>query len=166
MKTMILKALAFAGVAAAGTLTSAPAFAQSATGDATVTVLQALSVTKTADLNFGKITASNTASTVAVAQDGTRTCGTGLTCYGTTTAGAFNVLGSAGESVSVVLDNPTITLANGASDTMSVALTASASSLTLTGGAGSFRVAGVLNVGAFQAQGTYTGQYSVSVNYQ
>jgi len=46
------------------------------------------------------------------------------------------------------------------------ALSTSTSALTLTGGVGSFNVAGTLSVGANQAAGTYTGQYNVSVNYQ
>ncbi|MBX9797100.1 DUF4402 domain-containing protein [Sphingomonas sp.] len=165
MKSFVAKALGVAGVVAGGALFAVPAQAQSATGDATVRILQAITVTKAADLNFGKVLPSGAASTVAIAADGSRTCGAGLSCFGTTTAGAFNVTGSAGETVSVAIDNPTITLSNGA-QSMTVALTASTNSLQLVGGNGSFRVAGTLNVGANQAAGTYNGQYSVSVSYQ
>ena len=157
------KLLGVAGVLAAGLVV--PAHAETAQGDATVKILQAITVTKAADLNFGNVVASASAATVAVGEDGTRTCGTGLNCYGTTTAGAFNVTGAAGETVSVGIDTPSIQLSNG-TQSMAVALTTATSSLTLAGGTGSFRVAGSLSVGANQAAGTYTGQYNVSVNYQ
>lgn len=162
MKTN-LKLLGVAGLMAAGV--AVPAHAETARGDATVKILQAITVSKTADLNFGNVVPSAAAATVAVGEDGTRTCGTGLSCYGTTTSGAFNVTGTAGETVSVGIDNATIQLSNG-TQSMAVALSTSTSSLTLAGGTGSFRVGGTLSVGANQAAGTYTGQYNVSVNYQ
>lgn len=162
MKTNF-KLLGLAGVLAA--VVAVPAQAETAQGDATVKILQAITVTKAADLNFGNVVPSASAATVSVGEDGTRSCGTGLNCYGTSTAGAFNVTGTAGETVSVGIDTPTIQLSNG-SQSMSVALSTATSSLTLAGGTGSFRVAGALSVGANQAAGTYTGQYNVSVNYQ
>ncbi|MBX9816197.1 MAG: DUF4402 domain-containing protein [Sphingomonas sp.] len=162
MKTN-LKLLGLAGVLAA--VVAVPAQAETAQGDATVKILQAITVTKAADLNFGNVVPSASAATVSVGEDGTRNCGAGLNCYGTTTAGAFNVTGAAGETVSVGIDTPTIQLSNG-SQSMSVALSTATSALTLAGGTGSFRVAGALSVGANQAAGTYTGQYNVSVNYQ
>lgn len=146
---------------------SEPAYAASATGGATVKILQAITVTKSSDLDFGKIVPSASASTVAIAEDSTRTCGAGLSCYGTTAAGAFDITGSAGESVTVAIDNPNITLSDGGSNSMAVALNTTTTGLTLSGaGAGSFKVAGTLNVGANQAAGVYSGQYSVSVSYQ
>lgn len=163
MKTNFVKLLGVAGVVVAGI--AAPAHAETAQGDATVKILSAITVTKAADLNFGNVVSSNAAATVSVGEDGTRTCGTGLNCYGTTTAGAFSVAGAAGETVSVGIDTPTIQLSNG-TQSMAVALSTSTSALTLTGGVGSFNVAGTLSVGANQAAGTYTGQYNVSVNYQ
>ncbi|MBB3981709.1 hypothetical protein GGR44_001356 [Sphingobium fontiphilum] len=166
MNKLIVKGLGLAGMVSAAGMITAPAHATSATGDATVKILQAITVAKSSDLNFGKVLASSTASTVAIAESGTRTCGSGLSCYGTTTAGAFNVTGSTGETVSVAIDNPTITLSDGGANAMTVALNTSTSSMTLAGGTGSFKIAGTLNVGANQAAGTYAGQYSVSVNYQ
>lgn len=143
------------------------AHAASATGTATVRILQAITVTKTSDLNFGKVVAASQAATVSIGESGARTCGTGLTCYGATTAGAFGVTGSAGETVSVSIDNPSIQLTNGGgAPGMTVALTTSTPSLVLSGGGGSFKIAGTLTVGANQPGGVYSGYYSVSVNYQ
>jgi len=143
-----------------------PAFAASGNGTTSVKILRAITVTKTADLYFGKILPSATASTVAVAESGARTCGAGLGCYGTPTSGAFSVVGTSGEVVSVSLDSATATLSDGASHSMTVNLATTTAALTLAGGTGTFKIAGTLNVGANQVDGTYTGQYSVSVNYQ
>lgn len=164
MALNLLKALGAATLATAA-FAASPSSAQSATGDASVQILQALTVTKTADLDFGKVLPSGSAATVAIAENGSRTCGTGLSCFGATSASAFNVTGSAGEVVSVSIDTPTITLSDGGSNSMSVALATSTSSLSLGRGAGSFNVGGTLSVGANQAAGRYAGQFTVSVNY-
>ena len=164
MRNMSVKAV-LASVLAFGPLAISPALAASGTGDATVKILSALAVSKATDLNFGKVVAAATGSTVAVGEDGARICGASLTCYGTTSAGMFNIAGSDGETVSVSIDNGTVTLSDGASHIMSAAVSTTTSSVVLTGGAGSFKVSGQLTVGANQVGGTYAGQYNVSVNY-
>lgn len=163
VRALGLTAMLFAGAA----LSSAPAHAASATGDATVKILRAITVTKASDLDFGKIVPSAAAATVAIAEDNSRLCGSGLSCFGTTTAGAFDVTGTANETVSVAIDNPSIMLSDGGANSMAVALATTTSAMTLSGtGAGSFKIAGTLNVGANQVAGTYSGQYAVSVSYQ
>lgn len=159
-------ALGLAGALTAALAATAPAHAQSATGDVSVRVLQAITVTKSSDLSFGKVLPASAPSTVAIAEDGTRTCGTGLKCFGTTTSGGFNVTASTGETVSVSIDTPSITLSNGGSQTMGVTLNSSTRTMSLPSGSGSFRVGGTLSVGANQAAGNYSGQYTVSVAYQ
>lgn len=167
-KIMILLSKKTIGAVAAilATAIVSPAYAASGNGTASVKILRAITVTKSSDLYFGKILPSASAATVAVAESGARTCGAGLGCYDTATSGGFHVVGTTGEVVSVSLDSATATLSDGASHSMTVNLATSTTALTLTGGAGDFKVAGTLNVGASQADGTYTGQYSVSVNYQ
>lgn len=155
--------LGLAGVMVFGVAT--PAAAQTATGDVTVRVLQAITVSKTADLNFGRVVAGTAAGSVVVAEDGTRTCPAALKCLGTTTSGAFAVTGTAGETVTVAIDTPSIQLTSG-TNKMAVALTTTTKTLTLATAGNAFRVAGSLAVGANQAAGTYTGQFTVSVNYQ
>lgn len=161
-----LRALGLAVALAGGVALAAPAEAQSATGGVSVRILQAITVTKTFDLNFGRVVAGTTSGTVAIAEDGTRTCAAALRCLGGTSAGAFAVTGTAGEVVTVSVDTPSITLTNGAGATMAVTLASTTRTLTLTGGNGSFRVSGTLTVGARQTGGDYTGQFTVSVNYQ
>ncbi len=148
--------------------TTSPAYAQRTTGNGTasVKILRSITVTKSTDLYFGKIVPSTAASTVTIAESGARTCGSGLSCYDTATSGSFVVNGTSGEVVSVALDSNTTTLSDGGSNAMTVNLATSTTVLPLTGGTGNFKVGGTLNVGANQKDGSYTGQYSVSVNYQ
>ncbi len=152
---------------AACLLCAAPAAAETVTGTATVRILQAITVAKTGDLNFGKVISAANAGAVGVALDGSRTCGTGLTCFGTTSAGNFVVTGSPGETVTLALDSGIALLTNGYGQSMNVALALSTAAISLPStGSGSFTVGGTLSVGANQQAGTYAGRYSISVNYQ
>ncbi|MBB3981710.1 hypothetical protein GGR44_001357 [Sphingobium fontiphilum] len=135
-------------------------------GEATVQILRSVAVTKTANLNFGALFASARASTVRVRTNGARVCGPGLNCLGTASAGAFAIAGIPGESVSVSIDDPTVTLSDGASHAMPVTLSVSARHLTLAGGNATVRIGGLLKVAANQPAGVYSGQYSISVHYQ
>mgnify|MGYP001596486045 CR=1 FL=1 len=81
----------------------------------------------------GKIVPSAAAATVAIAEDNSRVCGSGLSCFGTTTAGAFAVVGAANETVTVAIDNPSITLTDGGSNSMAVLLATTTSAMTLSG---------------------------------
>lgn len=164
MLVSIRAAVAMAA-ALAGLWPAAGAWAQSATGTASVRIVQALSVAKTSDLDFGRIVTGGSAGTVTIAADGSRACGGGLQCLGAVSAGGFTITGAAGETVAVAIDSPNIQLSNG-TDTMAVALQPSVQSLVLAEGKGQLRIAGILSVGANQPPGVYSGQYSVSVNYQ
>ncbi len=166
MKISAAKVLGVAGVIAFGAISAMPANAASANGDATVKVMSALAVSKTSDLNFGRVVPGTGTETLSVGADNSVVCGGTLTCFGTKTPGAFGVTGAAGETVTVQIANSAITLSNGV-QTMPVSLSTPANTLTLNvDGVGNFKVGGVLTVASNQAAGTYTGQYSVSVNYQ
>ena len=90
----------------------------------------------------------------------------GLTCTGTVSAANFNITGTVA-SVVTISSPATTTLTSGA-NTMSVSLVRSASTLTLAAGAvnGAFTVGGSLGLAANQADGAYTGTFSVTVDYQ
>lgn len=140
--------------------------AQAATGSASAaaTILSPITITKTSDLDFGKIVAGASASNVTLTAAGSFTCGSGLTCSGTHNAAAFNVAGTSGELVTVASDT-SVTLTSGA-NSMTASLAPNATSLTLVGGAAAFNVGGVLSVGGNQAAGAYAGSFNVTVNYQ
>ncbi|TPG56490.1 DUF4402 domain-containing protein [Sphingomonas glacialis] len=133
---------------------------------ASVQILRPVAVTKTADLMFGTVLPATSTATVAIRQDGVRTCGSPLRCYGTPSAGRFHVVGVSGQIVCISLATTRVTLTDGAAHTMTANLSLSTSSLALAGGSGDFGIAGVLSVKANQAEGAYAGQYVVSVDYQ
>lgn len=151
----------------AGCVFAPSAKAATVSGTATVRILQAITVTKTADLNFGKVVAAAGASSVTISPDGVRICGTGLTCFGESSAGSFAVTGTPGETVVIALESPTTELTNGLGQSMTATLALNLQALTLQGNnPGTFKVGGTLTVGANQASGTYAGRFNVSVNYQ
>jgi Mat/Ecp fimbriae major subunit len=157
-----------------GLLSSAPAFGQaapaSAVANANAEVVNRITLTKTADLNFGKIAADTNSGTVTVSTAGTRSSTSpSLLIAGTTpTAAAFTVGGTPTLGYNISLTNASITLTNTTDNTKSMpaTLTLSKASGTLSaGGADTLTVGGALTVGALQAPGTYQGQMTVTVVY-
>lgn len=148
----------------AGVAQAAPA---TASATAKARVLKQITVTNTADLDFGTIVAGTSAAAVAVSTGGARTCAAALTCTGTVTAASFDVSGTNNAVVTVTGDN-SVSLTNGTGGTMSASLTRSATTLTLTNSAvgGTFQVGGSLALAANQADGAYTGTFNVTVDYQ
>lgn len=141
------------------------AMAAQATATVSATVLQPVTLTKTADLEFGKIVAGPSASTVTMASSGQFRCGTGITCLDTHNMAQFSVNGIPGQLVNVQLDNQ-IMLSSATGIRMPVALEASATSLKLGNGPNNvISVGGSLSVGAYQAEGKYTGLFTITVNY-
>lgn len=165
MKFNVIKSAVVASVMAAAAMGASSAQAATGTGTATAKVLLPLTVTSTADLDFGVIVPGTSAATVVVSTAGAVSCGV-TTCIGTPNAGAFNVTGTADQVVTVAAGTGPFSVASGSNSMGVGTLTFSASTVTLTGGAGSFNVGGTLSVGANQAAGDYTGNYTVTVNYQ
>lgn len=155
--------LAFAGTVQAQTAT--------ATSNAAAVIIAPLSITNTGGLHFGTIMRSATAGTVSVATDGTRTSGGGVTLSALApvhSAALFSVEGESGRNVTISLPAST-TIVNAATDDMIVDTFVSdpddANPVALTGAATVLRIGATLNVDANQPSGTYTGTFSVSVNY-
>ncbi len=145
--------------------TSAQAAPNAATATANAKILAAVTVTNTANLNFGTAVSGATAGTVAVNALGVQTC-TVVTCVsGGSTAAAFSIAGTTGGNVKITVDS-TVPL-TGPGTTMTATLTQSVASVILTGTAtDAFTVGGTLPVGVNQAGGTYQGTFNVSVAYQ
>ncbi|VWX60478.1 conserved exported hypothetical protein [Sphingorhabdus sp. 109] len=159
-----MKAALASSVLLASVVGANAAEAATASADARANILKQVTVdSNDVDLNFGTIITGATASTVVVSTGGVSTCGTGLVCSGTTTAAGFTINGTSGETVDISVD-PSVTL-TGPSGTMTAALTSSDSTLVLDG-TDSFAVGGTLSVAANQADGAYSGTFSVSVDYQ
>lgn len=159
-----IKAALASSVLAASVMSATAAHADTASADASANILQQVSVTNTADLDFATIVSAPTGSTVVVSSAGAVTCNGDLVCSGTATAAGFSVSGTTGETVDVDVD-ASVTLTNADGDTMSASLSPSVSTILLAGG-DSFTVGGTLSVGADQADGAYSGSFDVDVDYQ
>jgi hypothetical protein len=160
-------------LAAAGLAIPGISLAASATASSSSTVVTPITITKSADLAFGKF-AAGTGGTVTVSTSGARSVTGAVTgMSSTTTAAKFDVAGETGATYSITLSGTTV-LTSG-SDTMAFAaisdLTGANStsgtvpSGTLTAGTQSIYVGGTLTVGSAQAPGTYTGTVIASVDY-
>ncbi len=163
-----LRLAAVGALAAASFATSAQA-ATTATGTATAEVLSSLTVTATADLQFGQI-AANTGGSVTVNADSSVSKTGGLISTGSRAPAAFDVVGSPNAMVIVSLPTASVNLTRvSGTETMQLGSfnTDPNGAFQLdTAGAGSFNVGGTLTVGANQVAGTYTGTFQVSVEYQ
>jgi hypothetical protein len=144
--------------------------AATATANATATVMTPISISKTADLRFGKFSAL-TGGTVVISTAGARSA-TGAVVLSTTDAGgaaSFSVSGDANATYAVTLPNAaTITHSVDNTKTMSIGTFTSnpSGTGTLSGaGAQTLSVGATLTVGNAQTVGSYTGTFDVSVEY-
>lgn len=162
-----------AALAAAGLAIPGISLAASATASSSSTVVTPITITKSADLAFGKF-AAGTGGTVTVSTSGARTVSGAVTgMSSTTTAAKFDVAGETGATYTITLSGTTV-LTSG-TDTMAFvaisdltganATSGGVTNGTLTAGAQSIYVGGTLTVASGQAPGTYTGNVIASVDY-
>lgn len=161
--------LAVVGAIAAASFATSAQAATTATGTATAEVLSSLTVTATADLQFGQI-AANTGGTVSVNADSSVASTGALISTGTRSPAAFDVVGTPNAMVIVSLPTAAVDLTRvSGTETMSLGgfNTNPNGAFQLDGaGAGSFNVGGTLAVASGQVAGNYTGTFVVSVEYQ
>jgi hypothetical protein len=167
-----MKKLLVIAVLALGFTSAKAQQTSNATADASATIITPISISKTADMNFGNIAVSASAGgTVILAPAGTRTTTGNVTLPATTgspAAAAFTVTGQGNYTYSITLPS-SATLSDGQSHTMSVgSFTSTPSSTgTLSSGTQNITVGATLTVAAGQATGTYTtsSPFTVTVNY-
>lgn len=136
-------------------------------------IIAAVEITAEQTMNFGEI-AATTAGTLAIDGGGTLTPSTGITSLGgTIQQGEFTLKGDIGRTIDVTAP-ASVTLNGSVSGTMTV------TDFDIDGaGAGAtfsvdlaaaeendFTLGGTLNIGAAQAAGTYTGDVTLTANYQ
>jgi len=146
--------------------------ATAATGSASSqsVVLNPLSVVNTSDLDFGTIVAGPTAGTVTIAPaTGARTVTGGTVAAGGAPGSAtFLATGVVNRLYLITLPGAPTTLANGTGGTMTVNnFTHDAGLLPRIGNGGiaTVRVGARLNVNANQADGNYSGTFTVTIIY-
>ncbi len=137
-----------------------------ATGSATATILAPIVVTHTpgAALKFGKFTAG-TGGAVVVSPAGSAsvTGGVALVLGSSSAADGFLVEGDPNRGFAILTAAGTVSFA-GTSLAFTTLPSAATGSLNAVGAAG-FTIGGTLSVPAGVAPGSYTGSYSVTVNY-
>lgn len=164
------KAALLAAVFAGAGLGAHQAHAADATANGTAEVITAIGIAKNADLRFGKFAASTGGSVVMTAA-GARSK-TGAVVLSTIDAGgaaSFTVSGAASATYAVTLPSTaTLTGPGSPAATMSVGTftsTPSGTGTLSTGGSQTLTVGGTLTVASAQAVGSYTGTFTVSVEY-
>jgi len=166
---------------AVATTVSAPASAGvNATAPSQAVIVRPLSFFKVQDLLFGSIVRGATAGTVTIVPDGTRTSTGGVTLVGTGYQPArFAGDGDPGQTVRIRMNTPTITITGPGApmtvDTFTIGSTptntvlgAGWDNFTLGGAGGvfNFPLGARLQVAANQAPGTYSGTFSIELQYQ
>lgn len=143
-------------------------FAQSASANAAADIVSPLTIVKSGDLNFGKVS-NATAGSVIIKTDGTEGTGS-LSQVGSTSisAASFTVNAASGYSYAVTVPSTEVTLSTTDSKTIKVNTfvhDAGASKMG-TGADQTVNVGATLDVAAGQSTGNYTGSFNVSVAYE
>ena len=144
------------------------AHAESDTGTAAATIGSSMTVANGTDINFGTIIPDSSASTVELTSGGTYNISGNATVITNGAVGTVNVSnGTANEAVTITVDDGASgpVVLTGAGDPMPAALVGSGCPTLDGSGACTITIAGVLNVGANQSAGAYTGTYTVTEEY-
>jgi hypothetical protein len=159
--------IAACAAAAVAPLTAAPV---PATTDASgkALILIPLTLTKVADLDFGTVIPASSSGTVTIAADGSGQSTTGGVTPVTSVTGTRAVFAGAGspnQQVAIFLAPPA-SLSDGAGHSMGISLGLESSSVTIDSTHAFFvGVGGTVNVGPNQADGLYTGTFTVLAQY-
>ena len=169
MKKLLLSAIVILGF-------SAFSFGQ-ATANASATIIRPITISKIGDLSFGNISAGVAGTVTLDPATGNRTASTGVvlppTQTGTVSLADFTVSGEGGSLYTITLPSSDQSITSGAN---SITLNTCTSSLGSTnigtlsstiGNAGTqdVKVGATLNLLTTTATGSYTGTFSVTVNY-
>jgi hypothetical protein len=131
-------------------------------------ILIPLTLTKIDDLDFGTVIPSAASGTISIAPDGSGQSTTGGVTPVASVPGARGVFAGAGspnQQVSMFLAPPA-SLSDGAGHSMTISMNLETSSVTIDNTRAFFvGVGGTVNVGANQAEGLYSGTFTVLAQY-
>ena len=158
---------------------AAPAYADSEVADAQIAVVRPLEFISVENLVFGRVIRGATAGTVTVTPAGVRSSTGGVSLIGTDFQPAkFAGMGTNGQNVDISLGaNSIFVTGPGAPMRVRTFVIGSTPTAVLTTNPQRFRinsstgifvfpVGGTLEVGANQVPGTYTGNWSITLEYQ
>ena len=135
------------------------------TANVAITLLAPISISSSGDMDFGTMVTTGTAGTVTVTPAGARSSVNVDLFGGTPAAASFDVTGASGANYSITLPSSATLSSGGNTMTIDTFTDDAGATPTLSGGSDTFNVGATLNVGATQAAGTYSGTFSVTVNY-
>ena len=167
MKTLLRTAAAVAALTVAAT----PALAANATQNATATarIVKPLTLTSKQNLDLGTITlVGSGSSTVGISRAAVFSCpGVNVSCSGTSQVAVYTVTGVNNQSVNVTA--PNFDLINQADTAQKLTLAVDAPATVALGNSGSagtdFAIGGSVTVNGATPEGTYIGNFVVTVNY-
>jgi Domain of unknown function (DUF4402) len=172
--TNFIRLTSLAATVAALAITATPASAAAPSNSATPTkqatatvhVVKPLSITWKRDLNLGNIvlgTGTWTGETVKLGYDGTFTCtAADLTCSGTHATAQYTVTGTASQDVFVNAADVSMT---SGSNTLVLAVDKPATVTLNNAGSQVLNLGGTVTLNNDTPDGTYTGDFLVTVNY-
>jgi len=144
----------------------------SATAHTTATIVTAIAIQNTTDMNFGHIAVGDQAGTVVLTPSSTRTATGGCSLpatTGTVSAAQFTVTGASDFDFTIFLPS-SVTLDDNNGNSMTVDLFTSnpSGTGTLSGGTADVYVGGTLHVGANQVSGIYESDndFTLTVQYE
>ncbi len=162
------RSLALAAATVAVGLASDEAMATNQTGHASAAIVQAISINENTQMNFGFIVPPAGGGTV-VLSPGNALSGAGFTFLGGNLAGQFTAQGTTGQPAVITFSSGDSLAATSGPGTPiplgSFTTDAGASPVFGVGNSLTFNVGATLTVGASQAPGSYSGTYTVTVNY-
>ena len=163
----VMKITSAMALLCASTLWSAPAFADSETGDASITIYEQIQFAVLLEMDFGRIATGSSAGVVELSQStGTRDCDPNLVCVG---GFSFSRLSLSGTDALVrVTFQPDFEL-TGPGQPMRVEPTfegGSGAIVRLENGSADFDFGAKLFINAGQVSGQYSGTFAVNVNYE
>ncbi len=143
------------------------AMAVDATGNASASIQQAISLSEDTAMDFATIVADVAGDTVTLAADGTVTSTGTSTFSGTAAAGEFSASGTPSAAVTISFSTGDTLSGPGAAMGLGTFTTNAGGTPAFdVGGALSFDVGADLAVNAGQTGGAYTGTYTLTVDYQ
>jgi hypothetical protein len=158
-------------IAAAAAAAAVPAPALAATtesADAEALLLLPLSITKVDDLDFGTVVPSASSGTVSIAADGSGQSVTGgvtPVASATATRALFAGAGSAGQQVNIFLAPPA-NLSDGNGHNVPISLSLENALVTIDSTRAFFvGIGGTVTIAPNQAEGTYSGTFTVLAQY-
>jgi len=168
IKNLTIVAGAAVALAMTAGLATKSAYATDGAATSTVTVVAPLTISETQGIVFGSIAPSAAAGTATLDTSDGLTVSAALEALTGTApkSGAFDLTGEGTSNYSISLPTSVTMTSGGDSMTLNGFGHSAGGTPSLSGGTGSFTVGAVLNVDANQAAGTYSGPYTVTVNYQ